>query len=57
MSLYHNALGSSAVCDYGMSWSYSLAFYDRSLFHGVVIGVFSSLSINLLRKNKLVVLL
>ena len=57
MSLYHNAVGLFAVCDYGMSWPYSLAFYVRSLFNGVVISVLSSLAVNLLRKNKLVVIL
>ena len=26
MSFYHNAVGLFAVCDYDISWSYSLAF-------------------------------
>ena len=54
MSLYHNAVSWSAVCDFGISWSYSLAFYARSLFYCLVIGVLSSLAINLLRKKTLV---
>ena len=37
--------------------SYPLAFCVGVLFHGVVIGVLSSLAINLLRKITLVVLL
>ena len=57
MSLYHNHVGWSVVCDYGISWSFSLAFCVRSLYHGVVIGVLSSLAINLLRKKMLVVVL
>ena len=57
MSLYHNHVGWSAVCDYGISWSFSLAFCVRSLYHGVVIGVLSSLAINLPRKKMLVVVL
>ena len=35
--------------------SYSLAFCVVALFYGEIVGVFSSLAINLLRKNKLVV--
>ena len=42
MSLYHNAVGWSAVCDYGISWSYSLAFCVGALFYGEIVGVFSS---------------
>ena len=45
------------LCDYGISWSYSIAFCVWALFYGEIVGVFSSLAINLLRKKKLVVLL
>ena len=48
MALYHNAVGWSAVCDYGISWSYSLPLYVRSLFYGVVVSALPSLAINLL---------
>ena len=37
--------------------SYSLAFCVGSLFYGEIVGVFSSLATNLLRKKMLVVLL
>ena len=48
MSFCQNAVGWSALCDYGMSWSYSFAFCVGSLFHGVVIGFLPRLAINLL---------
>ena len=48
MSLYHNAVTWSAVCDFGISWSYSLAFCVGSLFYSVVISALPSLAINLL---------
>ena len=57
MSLYHNAVCWSAVCDFGISWFYSLAFCVGSLFYDVFVGVLSSLAINLLRKKTLVGLL